>query len=50
MFQVSKFFLDGPLKGLTITERTSVRFKVGQVYGGGRYRVVAVLELGGGAK
>ena len=34
MFNVTKTFIDGLLKGLTITETTSVVFEVGQTYKG----------------
>jgi len=39
MYDVTKTFLSGPLAGLTITERTSVRFEAGKAYG--NYRVEA---------
>jgi hypothetical protein len=39
MFDVTKTFLTGLLAGLTITERTSVRFAAGKAYG--NYRVEA---------
>jgi hypothetical protein len=45
MFLVTKTFLDGALKGLTIVDRSPVAFVAGRVYGGGwtgsRYRVEA---------
>jgi hypothetical protein len=45
MFTVTKTFLEGALKGLTIEDRSPVAFTIGKVYGGGwtgsRYRVDA---------
>jgi len=45
-FTVHKTFLEGALKGMTITEQTDVLFTVGKAYGGGwtgpRYKVIAV--------
>jgi len=45
MFNVTKTFLTGNLKGLTIVDRSPVSFEVGKTYGGGwtgpRYRVDA---------
>lgn len=45
MFTVSKTFLEGALKGLTVQDRSPVAFEVGKTYGGGwsgsRYRVDA---------
>lgn len=35
MYTVTKTFLEGALKGLTVTEQTSVQFEAGKVYGGG---------------
>ncbi len=46
LYTVHKTFLDGALKGMTITEQTTVSFQLGKTYGGGwtgpRYRVTAV--------
>lgn len=46
IYTVHKTFLDGALKGMTITEQTSVRFEAGKTYGGGwtgsRYKVTAI--------
>lgn len=43
MFIITKTFIDGALKGLTIEDRSPVGFTVGLVYGGkwtgGKYRV-----------
>lgn len=45
MFNVTKTFLEGALKGLTIVDKSPVSFEVGKTYGGGwtgnRYRVDA---------
>lgn len=45
IYRVTKLFTAGPLKGLQVTETTSVAFKVGQVIracvGSSRYRVLA---------
>lgn len=42
-YTVSKTFLEGALKGMTIKEETSVEFEIGKTYGGGwsgsRYKV-----------
>jgi hypothetical protein len=46
IYTVHKTFLDGTLKGMAITEQTSVSFQLGKTYGGGwtgpRYKVTAV--------
>ena len=34
MYNVTRVFLDGPLKGLTFTDTTSVKFVEGQTYKG----------------
>lgn len=48
MFIVTKTFLEGACKGLTIEDRSPVSFEVGKSYGGGwtgsRYRVDACRE------
>lgn len=45
MYRVTKSFVSGPLKGLTVTETTSVKFEVGRIYkpcaGASAYRVEA---------
>lgn len=45
MFIVTKTFVEGPCKGLTIDDRSPVAFIPGKCYGGGwtgsRYRVEA---------
>ena len=45
---VTKTFIEGALKSLTIEDRSPVSFEVGKVYGGGwsgsRYRVTACRE------
>lgn len=45
-YEITKTFIDGPLKGITITERTTVRWQVGQIVakpiGGSPYRIDAV--------
>jgi len=45
-YKVSKTFLEGALKGMTIEEQTTVRFEIGKTYGGGwsgsRYKVTGV--------
>ncbi len=45
MFIVTKTFVEGNLKGITINDRSPVSFEVGKTYGGGmtgsRYRVDA---------
>ena len=47
-YEVSKLFLDGGLKGMTIKDKSPVPFEVGSVYGGGycgsRYRVMDCKE------
>lgn len=47
-YLVTKTFTRGPLKGLTITEETTVRFVAGREYracvGRSAYRVVSVEE------
>lgn len=49
MFQVTREFLTGNLAGLTYTETTSVKWKVGQVVrksvSGGSYRIISVVTL-----
>lgn len=44
-YEITKTFTAGPLKGITITERTSARFTVGQTVdkpiGGSPYRIDA---------
>lgn len=46
MFQVTKTFIGGALKGITIVEKTSVKYAVGFVckkpIGGSPYRIDAV--------
>jgi hypothetical protein len=46
IYTVHKTFLDGTLKGMAITEQTSVSFQLGKTYGGGwtgpRYKITAV--------
>lgn len=47
MFEVQKEFLTGPLRGLVITEQTSVRFQPQKVYtsfNGTRYIVLSVKQ------
>lgn len=43
MFIVTKTFIEGTLKGLTIEDRSPVKFEIGKIYGGGwtgsKYRV-----------
>lgn len=50
MFTVTKTFLEGALKGLTIEDRSPVSFDAGKTYGGGwtgpRYRVTACRKEG----
>jgi hypothetical protein len=50
MFNVTKTFLTGNLKGLTIVDRSPVSFEVGKTYGGGwtgpQYRVEACEKAG----
>ena len=47
-YLVTKQFIDGLLKGLTITEKTSVRFEVGKVYSGNAsaYIVTHCIQIG----
>ena len=49
MFKVTKQFISGALSGLTITEKTSVAFKVGKTYapcaGSSAYTVIAVEKI-----
>ena len=49
MFKVTKAILTGPLRGLTVVERTAVCFEAGKVYGlrGTKYRVLQVERVGG---
>jgi hypothetical protein len=48
-YLVTKVFIGGMLKGITITEETSVKFQVGFVCritsGGSPYRIASVVEL-----
>ena len=47
-YEVSKLFLEGSLKGMTIKDKSPVPFEVGSVYGGSyrgsRYRVMDCKE------
>ena len=49
MYLVTKHFISGPLKGLTITETTRVAFQVGRTFkpcaGASAYRVTACSEV-----
>ena len=49
-YEITKTFTAGLLKGLTITERTTVRWTVGQIVakplGGSAYRIVSVVAVG----
>jgi len=49
MFRITKYFYAGPLKGLTISETTSVMFKVGtrvdRGYGSSPYEITEVTRL-----
>ena len=49
MYIVTRHFVSGPLKGLTITDTTSVAFEVGRTYkpcaGASAYRVTACIEV-----
>ena len=40
-YRVTKHFVDGLLKGLTVTEQTSVKFTLGKQYG---YYIVIKIE------
>jgi hypothetical protein len=46
IYEITKTFTDGALKGITITERTTARFTVGQIVakpiGGSPYRIDGV--------
>ena len=42
-YKVTKHFVDGLLAGITLTEKTSVKFEVGRQYG--YFVVLAVEEL-----
>ena len=42
-YNVTKHFVSGPLAGITLTEKTSVKFKAGRRYGD--YIVLSVKEL-----
>jgi hypothetical protein len=50
MYEVTKLFIGGILAGLTIVEKTSVKFAVGfecqKPCGGSPYRIVEVRRIG----
>ncbi|MGD9884089.1 MAG: hypothetical protein AB7U95_28660 [Reyranella sp.] len=45
MYEVTKTFSSGPLKGLTITERTTVRFEVGKIYTPGPFGGLSIYTV-----
>ena len=48
-YLVTKMFISGILKGITLTEKTTIEFGVGQIYrdgtARGRYRVLECKEI-----
>lgn len=39
-YRITKRFIDGILKGLTVTENTNVSFQLGKIYG--EYEVIGI--------
>jgi hypothetical protein len=47
-YKITKKFIKGVLKGITITEVTPVKFEIGKVYGpknGSRFEIVNMKEV-----